>query len=158
MNSSIITDTLLAAMFVAGRSCGPPDALSSSSLAAIRQKYINATCYYAGPIFRAVTNNNTAPESDLPCYNSTFESDIVLVRHSIRLRTLPKTCYFDTGVWMSRLPSIPSGVCMPYSTLTYLRRFIQVCQCVALSPSLHPRAYAWARHIRNRTRRRRMET
>lgn len=79
VNSSIMTDTLLAAMFVAGRSCGPPDALSSSSLAAIRQKYINATCYYAGPIFRAVSVNNTVPDYDLPCYNGTFESDIVLV-------------------------------------------------------------------------------
>ena len=79
VNSSIVTDTILAAMFVAGRSCGPPDALSSSSLAAIRTKYINSTCYYAGPIFRAVTNNNTVPDYDVPCYNSTFEADIILV-------------------------------------------------------------------------------
>lgn len=79
VNSSIMTDTVLAAMFIAGRSCGPPDALSSSTLEAIREKYINATCYYAGPIFRAVTNNDTVPDYDLPCYSSTFTSDVQLV-------------------------------------------------------------------------------
>ena len=71
VNGSIMTDTVLGAMFVAGRSCGPPDALSSSTLAAIRQKYINATCYYAGPILRTITKNNT--DTNLPpCYNSAF--------------------------------------------------------------------------------------
>jgi len=78
VNASIVADTVLGGMFVAGRSCGPPDALSSSTLAAIRQKYINSTCYYAGHILRAITNNNTDTTSP-PCYNATFESDIVLV-------------------------------------------------------------------------------
>ena len=38
VNSASVTDMLLAAMFIAGRSCGPPDALSSSTLAAIKEK------------------------------------------------------------------------------------------------------------------------
>ena len=79
LNGSAVTDAVLAAMFVAGRSCGPPNALSSSTLAAIKQKYVDSVCYYAGPIFRSITDNNTV---DIPCYNSTFEADIRLVSSS----------------------------------------------------------------------------
>lgn len=77
INGSSVTDAVLGAMFIAGRSCGPPNALSSSTLAAIQQKYVESVCYYAGPIFRTITDNNTV---DIPCYNSTFEADILLVR------------------------------------------------------------------------------
>ena len=89
VNASSTTDMLLAAMFVAGRSCGPPDALSSSTLAAIQEKYVNSTCYYAGPILRTVTDNQTRV---LPCYNVTFERDIVEVgfQHLLSMRAL--TC------------------------------------------------------------------
>ena len=76
INGSSMTDAVLGAMFIAGRSCGPPNALSSSTLAAIEAKYVESVCYYAGPIFRSITDNNTV---DIPCYNTTFESDLVLV-------------------------------------------------------------------------------
>lgn len=117
----MVTDTVLGAMFIAGRSCGPPNALSSSTLAAIEQKYIESVCYYAGPIFRSITDNNTV---EVPCYNSTFEKDIVLVSisatSSARLKarlTLYRQIWREeaqqnvTVAWASRNLALKKALC-----------------------------------------------
>ena len=105
MNASSTTDMLLAAMFVAGRSCGPPDALSSSTLAAIQEKYVNSTCYYAGPILRTVTDNQTRV---LPCYNVTFERDIKEV--GVRLLPSMRALTFGTAVLHCRFHQLKACI------------------------------------------------
>lgn len=103
LNASMLTDTVLGAMFIAGRSCGPPNALSSSTLAAIEEKYVESVCYYAGPIFRSITDNNTV---DIPCYNSTFESDIVLVNSLVLPNMSPTTNFLQSSLLWCFCPNL----------------------------------------------------
>jgi hypothetical protein len=52
-------EALLGAFFAAGRTCGPPNALSSRSATQARTKYKNATCYFIGPVIAAPMRNPT---------------------------------------------------------------------------------------------------
>lgn len=64
----IVTDTFLGAFFVAGRSCGPPGSLSSSTLEAIATKYLNGmalehtadtlTCHLCNRECKCVSRHN----------------------------------------------------------------------------------------------------
>ena len=75
MNGFIVADTLIGGLFIAGKSCGPPDALTASTQDAVIAKYLNATCFYIGPLIRQLTLNNTR---NIPAWNRTFQYDIAL--------------------------------------------------------------------------------
>lgn len=50
-------EALLGAFFAAGRTCGPPNALSSHSAQEARAKYLASTCYFIGPVIAAPLRN-----------------------------------------------------------------------------------------------------
>lgn len=79
VNGFIVADTLIGGLFIAGKSCGPPDSLTASTQAAVIAKYLNATCFYIGPIIRQITLNNTR---HIPAWNRTFQYDVALSNQS----------------------------------------------------------------------------
>ncbi len=55
--SNTTAEALVGAFFVAGRTCGPPNALSSHSFGEARSKYVTSTCYFIGPVLAAPLRN-----------------------------------------------------------------------------------------------------
>ena len=113
VTSVVVADTVLGGLFIAGKSCGPPNALTSSYQSSVIAKYLNATCFYIGPIIREITLNNTR---NIPAWNRTFTYDLTLsnqtdpyvtnpvltaydqcVRGPISLQAVPSWLYYSFG-------------------------------------------------------------
>ena len=105
MSGFIVADTLLGGLFIAGKSCGPPDSLTASTQAAVIAKYLNATCFYIGPIIRTITLNNTRA---IPAWNRTFTYDIALSNASDPFVSGPTlAAYEDCVTGPLSLQSVP---------------------------------------------------
>ena len=76
---------LAAGLFAAGRTCGPPGALTADSYAAVVAKYLNSTCFYVGPILDSLAANSRAG----PTFNITFNYGISLANTSDPYTTSP---------------------------------------------------------------------
>ena len=56
-DTAAVAQALVGAFFAAGRTCGPPNALSSHSANETRAKYLTSTCYFIGPVIMAPMRN-----------------------------------------------------------------------------------------------------
>ena len=56
-DTAAAAQALVGAFFAAGRTCGPPNALSSHSANETRAKYLASTCYFIGPVITAPMRN-----------------------------------------------------------------------------------------------------
>lgn len=105
VTSVVVADTIIGGLFVAGKSCSPPNDLQARSQADLVAKYLNATCFYAGPIIRQITLNNTR---SIPAWNRTFNYDRALANQTDSFTTYPVlTAYQECVSGPIKLQAVP---------------------------------------------------
>ncbi|KAK9807958.1 hypothetical protein WJX73_007897 [Symbiochloris irregularis] len=106
ISGATVSDTILGALFVAGRTCGPPNALTSSLQSSVVAKYLNGTCFYIGPILDQLLIQNG---STIPSFNETYNSDLALANVTDPYVTAPVlTAYNDCLQGPKSLQNPPS--------------------------------------------------
>ena len=105
VTSVVVADTVIGGLFLAGKSCSPPNDLTATSQQGLVAKYLNATCFYAGPIIRTITLNNTR---SIPAWNRTFTYDRALANQTDSFTTYPVlTAYQECVSGPIKLQAVP---------------------------------------------------